>query len=198
MDKSDEYKKSLRELDNIFYLILERYKTEYPLKEAYPTEENRRLYADSKSQLENTYKDLFVLENNIDAATKKISTKSTQYNDNIKNLKSRYDEESAMLKKLKDSDLASYPLQREFEKKRFYNYFAVVYYSIAAVFLIYLIWTGSRIARKQIPVAKPVFSGKNMKFLPIAVTTFVMSPKVAKIATGSAALLAGLIAYNYS
>ena len=133
MDKSDEYKKSLRELDNIFYLILERYKTEYPLKEAYPTEENKRLYADSKSQLENTYKDLFVLENNIDAATKKISSKSTQYNDNIKNLKSRYDEESAMLKKLKDSDLASYPLKREFEKKRFYNYFAVVYYSIAAV-----------------------------------------------------------------
>ena len=198
MDKSDEYKKSLRELDNIFYLILERYKTEYPLKEAYPTEENRRLYADSKSQLENTYKDLFVLENNIDAATKKISTKSTQYNDNIKNLKSRYDEESAMLKKLKDSDLASYPLQREFEKKRFYNYFAVVYYSIAAVFLIYLIWTGSRVARKQIPVAKPVFSGKNMKYLPTAVATFVMTPKVAKIATGSAALLAGLIAYNYS
>ena len=101
-------------------------------------------------------------------------------------------------KKLKDSDLASYPLKREFEKKRFYNYFAVVYYSIAAVLLIYLIWSGYKIKGKQIPVAKPVFSGKNMKYLPTAVATFVMTPKVAKIATGSAALLAGLIAYNYS
>lgn len=200
MEKANKYKESLQELNNVFYLILERYKTEYPLKEAYPTEENKSLYADSKAQLENTYKDLFVLENNVDADITNISDGSQGHNDDIQNLKSRYDKDSAVLNKLKSSDLASYPLQRQFAKKRFYNYFDWIYYSIGALLIVYLIWTGrnSVAGIKDIPIATPVFSPANAKYLPTAIATFVISPKVAQIGTASAALFAGIIAYYYS
>ena len=198
MEKADKYKESLQELNNVFYLILERYKTEYPLKEAYPTEENKSLYADSKAQLENTYKDLFILENNIDVDINKISGGSQVNSDNIQNLKTRYDEESAVLNKLKSSDLASYPLQRQFAKKRFYNYFDWIYYSIVAFLIIFLIWNGINIpAIKKNPIAKSILIA-NTKYLPSAISTFEISPKIAKIATASAALLAGVLAYYYS
>ena len=198
MEKADKYKESLQELNNDFYLILERYKTEYPLKEAYPTEENKSLYADSKAQLENTYKDLFILENNIDVDINKISGGSQVNSDNIQNLKTRYDKESAVLNKLKSSDLASYPLQRQFAKKRFYNYFDWIYYSIVAFRIIFLIWNGINIpAIKKNPIAKSILIA-NTKYLPSAISTFEISPKIAKIATASAALLAGVLAYYYS
>jgi len=198
MEKADKYKESLQELNNVFYLILERYKTEYPLKEAYPTEENKSLYADSKAQLENTYKDLFILENNIDVDINKISGGSQVKSDNIQNLKTRYDEESAVLNKLKSSDLASYPLQRQFAKKRFYNYFDWIYYSIVAFLIIFLIWNGINIpAIKKNPIAKSILIA-NTKYIPSAISTFEISPKIAKIATASAALLAGVLAYYYS
>ena len=200
MEKAKKYKESLQELNNVFYLILERYKTEYPLKEAYPTEENKGLYADSKAQLENTYKDLFVLENNIDADIKNISDGAQVDDDDIQNLKSRYDKDSAVLNKLKSSDLASYPLQQQFAKKRFYNYIDWVYYSITILLIIYLIWRGKIIVArfKNIPTAHPVFSAANARYLPHAIATFAISPKVAQIATASAALLAGILVYYYN
>ena len=200
MEKGKKYKESLQELNNVFYLILERYKTEYPLKEAYPTEENKSLYADSKAQLENTYKDLFVLENNINADIENLSGGAQGQDDDIQNLKNRYDKDSAVLNKLKSSDLASYPLQQQFSKKRFYNYIDWIYYSIGGLLIIYLIWRGIIVVPrfKNIPTAYPVFSAANAKYLPTAIATFVISSKVAKIATASAALFAGILAYYYS
>ena len=194
MEKAKKYTETSQELNNIFYLILERYKTEYPLKEAYPNEENNKLYADSKAQLENTYKDLFILENNIDADTKKVNTETQNDDDNIQNLELRYSKDSNKLMKLNDGNLASYPLQRQFAKTRFYNYFDLIYFILGSIVVIYLLWLGLAISR--IPVAQPITTPfANSTFLPTAIATFAITPKIAKIATLSAALMTGLMAY---
>ena len=197
MEKAKKYTESLKELNNIFYLILERYKTEYPLKEAYPTEENNKLYADSKAQLENTYKDLFILENNIDADTSQISSKMQNDDNNIQNLEKRYSKDSDKLAKLNDGNLASYPLQRQFAKTRFYNYFDLTYFALGSLILVYLLWIS--IVAARIPVATPVATPlANVNFLPTAIATFSITPTVAKIATAGAALLVGFLAYYHS
>ena len=65
-----DFQNQLDELKIVFYLVLERYRDAYPLYIASNNydNENTDLYNESKSQLDSTFNDLFILESAIESS----------------------------------------------------------------------------------------------------------------------------------
>ena len=112
MSNSKKYAADLKELTTQFYLILERYKKAYPPYAANPNEENTTIYLASKSQLDNIFNDLVLLENNVNSSSGVLSTSSSGLDTNIDKLHKQYSKERHELKKIRDFNLASYPMKR--------------------------------------------------------------------------------------
>jgi len=140
MSNSKKYAADLKELTTQFYLILERYKKAYPPYAANPNEENTTIYLASKSQLDNIFKDLVLLENNVNSSSGVLSTSSSGLDTNIDKLHKQYSKERHELKKIRDFNLASYPMKREFQQSRQHGYVDIIFFSVGIFVLIYLLW----------------------------------------------------------
>ena len=90
MSNSKKYAADLQELKTQFYLILERYKKAYPPYAANPNEENTTIYLASKSQLDNIFKDLVLLENNVNSSSGVLTSSSSGLDTNIDKLHKQY------------------------------------------------------------------------------------------------------------
>ena len=179
------YQKQLQELNIVFYLALERYKKSYPLKIASPTSENTALYNESQSKLDDTFNDLFILESQINADIDNSDTTIQKQDDKITALKRMYGKDKKLLNNVRDTNLATYPMKREFQESRFHGYLNLAYYMAGLLLLLYLLFTA--IKGSKIPTARmakgPPWRG--------------VSSKTGKIVTGMAAAVAAIIAAYY-
>ena len=178
------------ELNIIFYLILERYKTNYPLQAAYPTEENKSLYIDSKNQLDNTYSDLFILDNIIENSINNTNETLETKDNTISKLRTRFKTDKTKFDSIHQTDLAALPFKKNILEFRFQSYIQLGYYLLGVIAILILIWRGMN-PPPTIPTAIPVLGG------PPPVKIDKVSPRTAKIATGGAAILAAFIANYY-
>ena len=181
MTTVQKYTSQLEEIKTNFFLILERYKKNFIAQAATDADEEKNLYAESKAHLTNTYKDLFILESEIDDAIKKQNTKLQTQDKNIKKLGKRYDVDSQKLGVLKDNNLASFPLKRDFERARMHSYIDLVYYIIGIIVLVFLLWLGIKKPSSQqaalLPKLlnnidnKPIMSESTAKMLTLFLAT---------------------------
>jgi len=186
-----DYEERLKEIINVFYLVLERYKDSYPLKMADPeNNENVRLYNESKSQLDDAFSDLYMLESEISSNLDNLDAGVKEKDAAIAQLKTRYSVDKEELEKIRNSNLASYPMKREFEQSRANGYLDLAYYIVATIFIGFLFLKA--IKGPEIPTAIPVDGGIFQAKAPF------VTGKVAKISTLSAAIISGLIAAYYS
>ncbi len=185
--KVKEYREALDELNRIFFLVLERYKTNYPLQAAYPTEENKTLYNESKNHLDNTYSDLFILDNKIDSSISQLNKTVEQKDENISVLRSRFKTDKSKFNNINQTDLASLPLKKEILEFRFQSNIQLVYYIVGIIAILILIWLGMK---PPIPVAIPVIG-------PMLKKDELVTPRTAKMATGATAILVAFIANYY-
>ena len=182
-----EYREALDELDRIFFLVLERYKTNYPLQAAYPTEENKTLYNESKNHLDNTYSDLFILDNKVDSSISQLNKTIEQKDSTISSLRSRFKTDKSKFDNISQTDLAALPLKKEILEFRFQSNIQLGYYIVGIIAILILIWLGMK---PPIPVAIPVIG-------PLIKKKELVSLQTAKIATGATAILAAFIANYY-
>ena len=143
MSNSKKYTADLKELTTQFYLILERYKQAYPPYAANPTEENTAIYLASKSQLDNLFKDLIILENNVNTSSGVMNKSSTGLDASLGKLHKLYSKDRHELKKIRDYNLASYPMKREFQQSRQHGYVDIIFFSLGIGILVYFLWLGS-------------------------------------------------------
>jgi len=193
-----DFQLQLDELKIVFYLVLERYRESYPLYIAQITNnENTDLYNESKSQLDSTFNDLFILESSIESALNGLDMGIKIQDDVLLALKDRYNKDTSELDVLRNTNLASYPMKREFEQYRFNGYIDLGYYIVASLVVVFLLFKGI-IGNSKI--MKVFVSGKwvNIKVpakgkLPPPI----VSAKVAKISTMSAAVIAEILSIYY-
>jgi hypothetical protein len=189
MSNSKKYAADLKELTTQFYLILERYKKAYPPYAANPNEENTTIYLASKSQLDNIFKDLVLLENNVNSSSGVLSTSSNGLDTNIDKLHKKYSKERHELKKIRDFNLASYPMKREFQQSRQHGYVDIIFFSVGISVLVYLLWLaitgGFKEANRK---------GLLHKLPPSMIPT----PKTAKRITGGIVIIVGIIVSIYT
>ena len=184
-----KYQKKLDELKTIFYLALERYKESYPLAMGDSNDVNVRLYEESKNKLDQTFNDLYILESQIVSNLEQLD-KGVERQDNILlDLKKRYSSDKHSLENVRNSNLASYPMKREFQQTRVNGYVDLAYYVVASV-MIGSLFLKARKGYGWNPTAIPVKYNSQAGKL-------IVSPEVANISTISAAIIAGLIAAYY-
>ena len=192
MSNFKKYAADLKELTTQFYLLLERYKKAYPPYAANPNEENTTLYLASKSQLDNIFKDLVLLESNINSSSGISSTSSGELNTNIDKLHKQYSRERHELKKIRDFNLASYPMKREFQQSRQHGYVDIIFFSLGIAVLIYFLWLAS--SGKSLEAG--VHKGHGLlQHLP---PSMIPTPKTAKIITGGIVIIVGIIVSKYT
>ena len=181
-----DFQNQLDELKNVFYLVLERYREAYPLKMSAPNNENVDLYNESKSQLESTFNDLFILESSIESSLNEVDMGIKTQDDVISALKDRYNKDTSELEVLRNTNLASYPMKREFEQYRFNGYIDLGYYIVASLVVVFLLF-------KSI-----IGNSKTMKVADHPqIRPPIVSAKVAKISTLSAAIIAAILSVYY-
>jgi len=191
MSNSQKYAADLKELTTQFYLILERYKKAYPPYAANPNEENTTIYLASKSQLDNIFKDLVLLENNVNTSSGVLNTSSSGLDTNIDKLHKKYSKDRHELNKIRNFNLASYPMKREFQQARQHGYVDIVFFSLGIAVLIYFLWlaaTGN--------IKKGMNDSRGLlHHLPISM---IPTPKTAKRITAGLVILVGIIVSNYT
>lgn len=190
-----EFRSQLEDLKSIFYLALERYNNSYPPRMADPTEENMNLYSQSENQLDETFSDLFILESSVEAASNSINGEIQDETNNINNLKARYDKDHARLDTIRNTNLASYPMKREFEQFRFQTYIDLAYYIVGILIVIY-IFVKAIVPNKVMTITLVPADSIARLSRASALKPFA-SPKVAKITAASAAIIAAILAAYY-
>ena len=175
-----EYQDQLDQVNTLFYLIIERYKKAFILKAGNQSNENLTLYNESKNQLDRTFNDLFILESQINNSLENLDNKIKTQDDMIFDLKTKYSTDKELLDKIRDANLASYPMKREFEQWRFNGYLDIVYYVLGLLLLVFLFY-------------KAIKGGYI-----IGTRTYFVSLKTAKAVTFFAAIIAGGISAYYS
>ena len=153
-----------------------------------PNDTNIRLYEESKNKLDQTFNDLYILESEIVSNLDQLD-KGVDIQDNILlDLKKRYSIDKNELDNIRNSNLASYPMKREFQQTRVNGYVDLAYYVVALVSIGGLFLKAKK-GYGWRPTATPVKYSSHQK--PI------VSPEVAKISTISAAIISGMIAAYY-
>jgi len=168
---------SLNDFRNIFNLVLGRYKETFPPRIVDPTEENISLYQESKNKLDDIFGQLFSLESSIDMANQNINSKLESEEERIAKLKNRYNKDHSKLEIIRDSNLASYPMKREFQQFRMHSYVDLAYYVVGLIIIIYLLV-------------------KSFSSPPPEGIQFV-TPKIALITGVAAAILAAILSVYY-
>ena len=115
MSKNQKYMNDLKELKTQFYLILERYKNAYPAHAATPSDENSSLYLASKADMDNIFKNLFILESKVNTSSGTMDNTINNSSKSIDELETRYSKDKNKLDKIRDFNLASYAMVREFK-----------------------------------------------------------------------------------
>jgi hypothetical protein len=172
-----KFSNELSDLTALFNLALGRYKDTFPPRIVDPTEENISLYQQSKQKLDSIWGQLFSLENSVESAVASINTKLNGDKTNINTLKDRYNVDHSKLEVIRNANLASYPMKREFEQFRLHSYIDLGYYVIGLIIVICLL-------------VKGILGGSpsDIQFV---------SPNVAKITGIAAAILGGILAVYY-
>lgn len=191
MSNSKKYTADLKDLTTQFYLILERYKKAYPPYAANPTEENTSIYLASKSQLDNLFKDLIILENNVNTSSGVMNNSSCGLDTSLGKLHKLYSKDRHELKKIRDYNLASYPMKREFQQSRQHGYVDIVFFSLGIAILAYFLWLGS--AGRISSMGGP--SRGVLHHLP---ASMIPSPRNAKKLTAGVVIIVGIIISIYT
>ena len=147
-----DFKNTLDEYNTNFYLVLERYKTSYPLWKSTGNEEYNNLYLESRTQLETIFKDLFLLENEIKQKADAMNGQLQDSNETITQLKSAYNMNANKLKNTRNLNLASFPLKREFRYQRFQSSIDLVYYLIGFFVISYFLWKEKKLTFSDLKV----------------------------------------------
>ena len=178
-----DYNNQLQEIQTNFFLVLERFKTTFINQAATGSDEAKQLYLSSKAQLTNIYKDLFLLESQIDSSIGNKNTSLEKQDANIKKLGMKYNVDTKTLTTLQDNNLASFPLKRDFARARLHSYIDLVYFIFGIIILIFLIWLGikkpppSPLAKlpKLLPIRdkKPIISDNTAKILSLFLGTII-------------------------
>ena len=172
-----EYTSSLNDLVSIFNLALERYKESFPARIVDPTDENINLYQQSKNKLDDIFGQLFSLESLIEANNQNINTKIESDEATVGKMKDRYNVDHAQLEIIRNTNLASYPMKREFQQFRMNSYVNLAYYVVGLIIVIYLLV-------------------KSVRAPPAGGIQFV-TPQVAFITGSGAAILSAILAVYY-
>ena len=175
--KAKEYTDNLSDLKSIFNLALERYKETFPPRIVDPTEENITLYQQSKNKLDDIFGQLFSLESSIEVANQNINNKLKSDEELIGTMKERYNTDHSKLEEIRNANLASYPMKREFQQFRMHSYVDLAYYVVGLIILIYILV-------------------KSIMAPPIGGIQFV-TPQIALITGAAAAIVAALLAIYY-
>ncbi len=137
--ETKEFTSSLNDLRSIFNLALGRYKETFPPRIVDPTEENISLYQESKNKLDDAFGQLFSLESSIEAANQSINQKLKSDEATIDQLKIRYNSDHSKLEAIRNTNLASYPMKREFQQFRMHSYVDLAYYAVGLIIIIFLL-----------------------------------------------------------
>ena len=172
-----EYTSSLNDLISIFNLTLERYKESFPPRIVDPTDENINLYQQSKNKLDDIFGQLFSLESLIETSNQNINTKIESDEATVGKMKDRYNVDHAKLEIIRNANLASYPMKREFQQFRMNSYVNLAYYVVGLIIIICLLV-------------------KSVRAPPDDGIQFV-TPQVAFITGSGAAILAAILAVYY-
>jgi len=175
--EAKKFTSSLNDLKSIFNLALQRYKDTFPPRIVDPTEENISLYRESKNKLDDIFGQLFSLESSIEAANQSINKQLESDEENINKLKNRYNVDHSQLEIIRNTNLASYPMKREFQQFRMHSYVDLAYYAVGLILITYLLV-------KSILVPPP----GGIQFV---------TPPVALITGGAAAILSAVLAVYY-
>ena len=178
-----EYTNNLNDLTSIFNLALARYKDTFPSRIVDPTDENINLYQQNKNKLDDIFGQLFSLENSIEVANQNINTQLESDEAMLGQMKDRYNVDHTNLETIRNTNLASYPMKREFQQFRMHSYVDLAYYVVGLIIIIYLLVKGI--------YASPVYgphAHHSIQFV---------TPQVALITGGSAAILAAVLAVYY-
>jgi hypothetical protein len=175
--EAKEYTNKLSDLTSIFNLALDRYKDTFPPRIVDPTEENISLYQQSKNKLDDIFGQLFSLESSIEVANQNINNKLQSDEASIGQLKDRYNVDHSKLEEIRNANLASYPLKREFQQFRMHSYVDLAYYVVGLCILIYIL--------VKSVMAPP---GGGIQFV---------TPQVALITAAAAAIVAAILAVYY-
>ena len=192
MSKNQKYMNDLKELKTQFYLILERYKNAYPAHAATPSDENSSLYLASKADMDNIFKNLFILESKVNTSSGTMDNTINNSSKSIDELETRYSKDKNKLDKIRDFNLASYPMMREFKQVRQYGYVDIIYYIIGIALLIYFIWKGTR---PQYNPPPPPLLRQMIARLPFS---FRMTPYTAKRGPAFFAVIVGIFTALYT
>jgi len=182
----------LKELKTQFYLILERYKKAYPAHAATPSEENSSIYLASKAQMDNIFKNMFILESKVNSSSGTMGDNISSKDKKLDKLETRYSKDRKKLDKIRNYDLASYPMKREFKQVRQYGYIEIIYFVISIAVLVYFIWKG--IPAGLHPHAPPLVR-QMMERLPYELR---MTPYTAKRVTAFFAVVVGILTALYT
>ena len=175
--EAKKFTSSLNDLKSIFNLALQRYKDTFPPRIVDPTEENISLYRESKNKLDDIFGQLFSLESSIEAANQSINKQLESDEENINKLKNRYNVDHSQLEIIRNTNLASYPMKREFQQFRMHSYVDLAYYAVGLILITYLLV-------KSILAPPP----GGIQFV---------TPPVALITGGAAAILSAVLAVYY-
>ena len=175
--EAKEYTNNLNDLTSIFNLALDRYKDTFPPRIVDPTEENISLYQQSKNKLDDIFGQLFSLESSIEVANQNINNKLQSDEASIGQMKDRYNVDHSRLEEIRNANLASYPLKREFQQFRMHSYVDLAYYVVGLCILIYIL--------VKSVMAPP---GGGIQFV---------TPQVALITAAAAAIVAAILAVYY-
>ena len=175
--EAKEYTSNLNDLTSIFNLALARYKDTFPSRIVDPTDENINLYQQNKNKLDDIFGQLFSLESSIEVANQNINTQLESDEATIGQMKDRYNVDHTNLETIRNTNLASYPMKREFQQFRMHSYVDLAYYVVGLIIVIYLLGKG---------ILAPPPNG--IQFV---------TPQVALITGGAAAILAAILAVYY-
>ena len=189
MSNAKKYSSDLNELKTQFYLILERYKKAYPPYAANPNEENTTIYLASKSQLDNIFKDLVLLENNVHTSSGVITSSANNIDTSIDKLHKRYSKERHELNKIRDFNLASYPMKREFQQARQHGYVDIIFFVVGISILIYLLW---------LSISGGIKEANRKGLLHKLPPSMIPTPKTAKKLVGGLVVFVGIIVSIYT
>ena len=181
--EAKEYTNKLSDLTSIFNLALDRYKDTFPPRIVDPTEENISLYQQSKNKLDDIFGQLFSLESSIEVANQNINTQLENDETMIGQMKDRYNVDHTTLETIRNTNLASYPMKREFQQFRMHSYMDLAYYVIGLIIVIYLLVKG---------IFAPPPIGPHMRY-----SIQFVDPQVALITGVAAAILAAVLAVYY-
>lgn len=134
------YQDKLIEYDLIMDMTLENLKKSYTLYKITNSAEYSKIYYNDSANVEKVFQDLFLLQNDLLKESNKLSDLMDEQDDIIQRAKVNYKKQKKILGEQNDSDLASFPREKAYEKELNLTYITTAINSVGIIGTIYILY----------------------------------------------------------